>query len=232
LKLALLILASIAAHAQVHIRFTPEPMAVPTAALARAKDLGRWQIEACNDGAQSITITSERLDMAAGPIRFIDAEDTLLVLTSAQQRSTAGTLAKIGSILGETAAIGAAFARVNPLVSTAVALGSAAAPQLVTIAKGQIPTITPLLTSTKYPLILAPGQCFTDHRFAGKMKDARVVNGTIGAPEPAETRPHPEQLGPTVNETRPHPEQATVYEHGLLYANFDIWVDPLEKARQ
>jgi len=168
--------------AQVNVRFTPEPMAIPTAQLGGAHELGRWLIEACNDGAAPVTLTPERIDMAAGPIEFIDADDTLIALTSAQRRSAASTVARVAGILGESAAIGAAIAKTNPIVSTFVAVGSASVPQMVTIAKGQIPAITPLISEVKYPVTLPPGGCFTDHRFAAKMPRVHVFTTRIDLP--------------------------------------------------
>src|ERR1041385_9066489 len=48
--LAAILLGSVTAraHAQVNLRFTPEPMAVPVSVLANARDMGRWSVIGCN----------------------------------------------------------------------------------------------------------------------------------------------------------------------------------------
>ena len=161
---------TLAAPAQVHLKFTPEPMAVPVAVMASARDMGRWLVEGCNDGTAPVTMTSERLSMAS-PIAWIDEGDALLVLTGHQKRSAAATIVKILQYAGEGAAIALAVAsRSNYAWSTGLSIGSGVLPQVVQIVQGEVPSITPLMSGMKYPVTLAPGGCFTDHRFAAKVK--------------------------------------------------------------
>lgn len=197
--LAILAFLSASAGAQVTVRFTPEPMVVPASQLATARDLGRWTVIACNDGPATVSLPSERIDLAAGNIRLIDADDALLVLTAAQKRTVAATVAKYGTTAAQIVALGLAVAsRANLPTSAALSLGSAFLPQLAGIAQDQVPSVAPLTSSVKYPVVLEPGGCFTDHRFAGKMKSPQIVIARIVLPAfpvasvtvPAPT-PHP-----------------------------------------
>lgn len=187
-KLAIFALLSASAGAQVIVRFTPEPMAVPASQIATARDLGRWTVVGCNDGPATVSIPSERIDLAAGNIRLIDADDALLVLTAAQKRTVAATVAKYGTTVAQIVALGLAVAsRANFPTSAALSLGGAFLPQLAGLAQAQVPSVAPLTSSVKYPVTLEPGGCFTDHRFAGKMKSPQIVTSRIvlpGAPTP------------------------------------------------
>lgn len=176
----LLALSAPPARAQVNLRFTPEPMAVPTAQIANARDLGRWVIEGCNDGAAVATIAAERLDMAAGSIRFVDSDDSLLVLTAHTRRGFWGVMAHWGPIVGMAAAAGLNLGGViKGPAAIALSAGSSVLPTVSTIAQGEVPSVAPLVSSMKYPITLMPGACFTDHKFAAKVKDPQVVMGQI-----------------------------------------------------
>lgn len=173
---------AISAHAQVEVLFTPEPMAVPTAVLANAKGLGRWKISFCNNGSSRVLIPIERIDMASGPISLVDADDAMLVLSAAQKRSFAQKLVTGTSIAGEAAALALAIAsKANAGWATGIGLGAGLLPGVSKIAMGQVPSYAPLISSAKYPVSLDPGQCFTDHRFAAKMKQARAFTAVIPA---------------------------------------------------
>ena len=121
--------------------------------------------------------------MAAGDIRFIDAEDALTVLTSNQQKSVPALIAKYASIGAGGLGIALAIAngRANAGWVNGLSIGANIAPGLVNIATGQVPPIAPLVSATHYPVTLAAGACMTDHWFAGKMKNPQVRTATIGA---------------------------------------------------
>ena len=173
-------LASLA-FAQVNVRFTPEPMTVPTSVLANAHDLGRWKIVACNDGAAPVTFGLERIDMAAGALRLIGPDDAMLVLTSHAKRSVAGTILHVVSLAGQGVAIGVSVAGTikNPTATAAIGIGSGLLPQLQTILKGEVPSAVSLQSLVKYPVTLTPGACMTDYQFAAKAKNPQVFSGVI-----------------------------------------------------
>jgi len=185
MKFILILILATTLRGQVTIRFTPEDMAVPTAVVANARNMGRWIIEGCNMAPMPVLIASEQIDMVAGPIRFIDEPDATLVLTANVKRSVWGTILQVASIAGQGVAIGTAIAGTikNPTVTTMIGIGSGLLPQIVTLARGQQPSIVPLQSQLKYPLTLAPvgqaGACFTDHRFAAKMKAPQIVVAVI-----------------------------------------------------
>ena len=178
--LVLAILLSVhTGYAQVHLKFSPEPMAVATSQLAGARDMGRWLIEGCNDGAAPVTLTSERVSMASA-MAWIDADDALMVLVAHQKRSAAAWVLKILQYAGQGAAIALAVAsKSNYAWSTGLSIGSGVLPQITQIVQGEVPSVTPLLSGVKYPLTLGPGGCFTDHRFAGKMKKPVVTTAEV-----------------------------------------------------
>ena len=174
-------LLACAAFAQVNLRFTPEPMAVPAAVLANAKDMGRWTIVGCNDGPMAVSIASERIDMAAGPIRLIDWNDALLVLNAHVRRSTASVILQIVGVAGQAAAIATSMtgAIKNPTATSVLGVGSGLLPELANLVRPQVPSAVPLQSPLKYPVTLQPGACFTDFRFAAKMRNPQVVTGVI-----------------------------------------------------
>jgi len=174
-------LAAPALRAQVNLRFTPEPMAVPASVLANARDMGRWTVQGCNDGQAAVTLSSERVDLAAGPLRLIDQGDAMLVLNGHVKRSAAATLLHVLSLAGQGVAIGLSVEGTinNPVASAAMGVGSALIPQITTIVQGEVPSAVPLQSPLKFPLTLQPGQCFTDFRFAARQKNPQVVTGAI-----------------------------------------------------
>ncbi len=173
-------LAASLSHAQVSLRFTPEPMAVPVAQIAGARDLGRWLIEGCNDGAGPVTLPVERLSMAAGEIRFVDADDAVLVLTARAKRGFWGQVAHWGPIIGQGVAAGLGVSGITTSAATvAISGGAQLIPALTRIAQGEVPSVVPLVSTLKYPISLPPGGCFSDHRFAAKMARPGVVVARI-----------------------------------------------------
>jgi len=171
MRIALAILVAASGFAQTTVKFSPEPMAVPTAQIANARQLGRWLVEACNDGTAPVTMTAQRLSMAAPAIAFIDPDDALLVLTTAAKRSFWGSVAHYAQIGGSLAAVGLALAKGNADLTTGIGVGSSLLPGIVQLAQGQTPAVTPLVSTVKYPVTLSPGGCMDDHFFAAKLKN-------------------------------------------------------------
>lgn len=168
------------ANAQLTVKLTPEPMIVPTSQLANANQLGRWIVEACNDDTKVVTVPWERISMAVTMVRFIDNDDALMVLTNNQNRSVAGTIVQIGTVLGQAAAIGLSIAsKSNRTWANSLAIGSAVTPALINIARGQLQNGAPLISGMKYPITLPSGACFTDHRFAVRMKSPAMAQFVI-----------------------------------------------------
>lgn len=183
MKFAIFLLAA-SCFAQVSVKFTPEPMIVPTAALSNANDMGRWLIEGCN-GATPVDLYWEQISMATDRIRFIGTDDVLLVLANHQGRTVAGTIVKVGTLAAQGIAIGLAVANgANRAWTTGLSLGSALAPMVIKAARDQVPSIAPLASTTKYPIHLEPGACFTDYRFAAKMRGARIEKAIISVDRP------------------------------------------------
>ncbi len=171
-----------AAHAQVKVKLTPEPMSVPTAALYEARNMGRWIVEMCNDGTEPVSLPWERISMATD-LRFIDPDDAVLVLLADQRRSIPGAIVRFGSLAGQGAALGLTVAsRANALLAAGLTVGSTLLPGVVKIAAGEVQPIAPLTSGLKYPVLLAAGACATDHRFAAKVKSARVVTVEVNLP--------------------------------------------------
>src|SRR5215510_1605975 len=132
--MALGLLAGNACHAQVKVKFTPEPMSVPTAALSDARSMGRWIVEMCNDGPAPVSLPWERISMATD-IRFIDPDDAALVLLADQRRSVPGAIVRFGSLAGQGAALGLTIAsRANALLAAALTVGSTLLPGVARIA--------------------------------------------------------------------------------------------------
>jgi hypothetical protein len=180
MRLAVFLIATQLA-AQVTVRYSPEPMAVPQAVLANARDMGRWLVTACNSPAgQSVLLPWERVAMAAESIAFIDPDDALLVLTAHVQRSPANRLLIGLRYAGGIAAIGLAVAsRSNWAWSTGIGVGAGVIPDVVALVQSSVPSATPLVSTVRWPIILQPGQCITDHWFAGKMRAPRPVTAVI-----------------------------------------------------
>jgi hypothetical protein len=171
-----------AAHAQVKVKFTPEPMSVPTAALYDARNMGRWIVEMCNDGPAAVSLAWERISMATD-IRFIDPDDATLVLLADQRRSVPGAIVRFGSLAGQGAALGLTVAsRANALLAAGLTIGSTLLPGAVKIAAGEVQPIAPLTSGLKYPVVLAAGGCATDHHFAAKLKSAQVITVEVNLP--------------------------------------------------
>ena len=184
---ALALVLADAGQAQVKVKFTPEPMSVPTAALSDARSLGRWIVEVCNDGPAPVSLPWERISMAT-EIRFIDPDDAQLVLLAAQRKTVAGAIMRFGALAGQGAALGLTVAsRANALLAAGLTVGSTLLPGVVRVAAGEVPPIAPLISGLKYPIALAAGACATDHRFAAKMRSARVVTAIVNVPGVQET---------------------------------------------
>lgn len=177
MKPAVLLLAASVLSAQVTIRLTPEPMLVPVAAVPNARDLGRWIVEGCNFGALPVSLPWEQVSMAAPPsLRLIDTEDAALVLQSRQKRSMPAVIVTVAGIGAQAAAIGLGLAsKANAQWAAGLSIGSTVLPAIGTVAQGQVPSISPLLSTLKYPVYLPPGGCFTDHRFAAKVTNPQVM---------------------------------------------------------
>jgi len=187
-----ILLAALPLYSQVVLKFTPEPMAVPTAAISNAKDMGRFLVEGCNNGPVAISLPWERISMVS-TIRFIDQDDALLVLTSNQAKTPAAKIVKTATLLSQALAIALAIAsKANFSWSAGLAIGSSVAPAIIQTAEGRVPSIAPLTSGLKYPVDLMPGACFTDHRFAAKTAKVAVTTAVIPAvPVPvAMSAPH------------------------------------------
>lgn len=186
-RLFVLVLAATSvasAQNQVDVRFTPEPMAVPASVLAKAKDMGRWKVEACLAATATVarTIPMERMSMVSGNIAFIDPDDALMVLNSNARRSTASRITTILSWTGRGTAIALALAsRSNSSWSTGIGVGAGLAPDIMAIIQNGItpPSIVPLVSAVKWPITLEPGACMTDHWFAAKMRMPKPVMAVI-----------------------------------------------------
>ena len=162
--------------AQIHWKFTPEPMSVPTAQVAGARDLGRWVVEACNEGTAAVTISTERVSMASPTIPWVDESDALLVLQAAAKRGFWAQLAHWAPLAAEGLAVGLGITKtISAGATVALSSGATIIPTLTQIAQGQVQSPTPLVSGVRYPVTLPPGGCYTDHRFAGKMKAPQIV---------------------------------------------------------
>jgi hypothetical protein len=174
--LRLLALVALPLAAQVSVRYSPEPMAVPAAVLGNARDMGRWAVEMCSDSPGVVTLPRERVSMAAGSISFIDQDDALLVLQGHVRRSPASKAMVVLSWAGRGAAIALALAsRANGSWAAGIGIGAGLAPDILTIIQSGItpPSAVPLVSTVRWPVVLSPGQCATDHFWAGKMKSPR-----------------------------------------------------------
>ena len=171
--------------AQVTLRFTPEPMAVPTSIVSNARSMGWWGVEGCNDGTTPISVAYERISMASGPIRWIAYDDAVRVLNTQQSKGFWPQFLRYASLAGQGVAIGVSAAGVikNAAATTAIGVGSAMLPAIINLARTQQPAAVTLPTPLKYPVTLSPvgqaGACFSDYRFAAKMKNPVVVTGVI-----------------------------------------------------
>ena len=166
---------------QVSIRFTPEPMVVPTSVVSNARSMGWWEVEGCNDGAASANVAYERISMASGTIRWIAYDDAVRVLNTQQSKGFWPQFLRYASLAGQGVAIGVSAAGVikNAAATTAIGVGSAMLPSIISLARTQQPAAVTLPAPLKYPIILPPGACFSDYRFAAKMKSPQVVTGVI-----------------------------------------------------
>lgn len=165
---------------QVQVRFTPEPMAVPTAVIANARSLGRWQIELCNDGPTLVVLSWERLSMAAGNLRLLNPDEALLVLTASVRRSPASRILTVLTWAGRGAAVGLAIAsKSNINWAAGIGVGSSALPEVIEWVRGEVPSAAPLISKVQWPVALPPGGCLTDFRFAAKMHRPQVFSVTI-----------------------------------------------------
>src|SRR5947208_2245942 len=109
--------AANAGHAQVRVKFTPEPMAVPGAAMSEARNMGRWIVEMCNDGPAPVSLPWERISMVTD-VRFIDPDDAMMVLLADQRRTVPGAIVRFGALAGQGAALGLTVAsRANALLA-------------------------------------------------------------------------------------------------------------------
>lgn len=180
MKVICLLLAAIPACAQVSVRYSPEPMAVPAAVLANAKQMGRWQVDLCNDGLNPVMLPIQRVMMAAGPISLIDPADALLVLTANVRRSPSSRIVTILRYAGAGVSIGLAVAsRANVAWSAGIGVASSVLPDVITVAQGAVPSAVPLVSTVKWPLLLASGECATDHMFAAKMRNPKPLTTVI-----------------------------------------------------
>lgn len=180
-KLLLSLILMSGAGAQVTVRYSPEPMAVPTAVLANARNMGRWLVMPCNDlAAPAVTLSWERVAMAAGDIAFIDPDDALLVLTAHVRSSPASRAVLILSYAARGAAIGLAVAsKSNVSWSTGIGVGAGVLPDVIDLIRGGVPSAVPLVSTVRWPLVLGPGQCAKDHWFAAKMRRPKPYTAVI-----------------------------------------------------
>lgn len=192
--LVLLIFLASVAHAQIIVRFSPEPMAVPAAVIANAKQLGRWQVDMCNNGSTPVTIPIQRVMMASGNIPLIDPADSTLVLAANVRRSgparamrvlswglvgvgVATTLIAMRNSGDSTAEL---MSQVKWLkIGAGVSAAGTVIPPIMDAVKAEVPSATPLLSTLRWPLQLGPGGCETDHLFAGKMRSPKPLTVTL-----------------------------------------------------
>lgn len=182
------------ASGQVIIQFTPEVMAVPTAVIANARQMGRWRVDMCNTGAVPVVLPIQRVMMASGVIPLIDPQDAALVLSANVRRSGPARAVRIlgwgmvgVGIATSLIAMRNAGNSTEELMSqvkwlrigSAVSAVGTAVPVVMDALKAEVPDAAPLLTVLKWPLMLAPGSCETEHFFAGKMRSPRAVTAVI-----------------------------------------------------
>lgn len=162
-------------------------MVISSSQLKTLTGIGRWQIEGClAPTAAALNIEAEMLSIWAPEISFIDWADATLYLTGMQSRSTPakiltglGVVAGIGGTVMEISAIaGQNFKPGNARVAVGLALGSLVLQLLPGVTKSfqnQVPQVTALISPVKYPILIAPGHCFTDHRYAAKMPSPKTL---------------------------------------------------------
>src|SRR5579859_4521808 len=139
-RLLVLIAIALPARAQIAIKITPEPLALSGVA---ARDMGRWMIEACNDGPEIQSVSRERLSIAAGSkVRMIDDATAASILATETDKTFATRAVKALGVAGQFAALGMALVR-NTSWAAGLGIGSAVLPTAVNAAKGYVPA-TPL----------------------------------------------------------------------------------------
>jgi len=166
-------------------------MVISASQLKTLTGIGRWQIEGClAQTSPAIDIESEMLSIGAPDISFIDWTDATLYLNGQQARSTPakllnglGVVAGLGGTVMEISAIaGQQYKPGNARIAVGLAVGSLLIQLIPGISRtfaSQVPTVTALISPTKYPVLIAPGRCFTDHRYAAKMPSPKTLIVTI-----------------------------------------------------
>jgi len=200
------------ASAQITIKLTPEPMVVPASQLSNAKDLGRWVVQGCNDGSVPATLTVERLSIFAPNIRFIDDADAALVLNNHAQHGPWNVLQRVTNIGSPISAFALEhFGAVSPAMAIGIGMLGQFLPILKNLSETNSETAAPLLVTMQWPVTLQPGACFTDHKFAAKMRNPVPVVLSI----PVNGPPLPSPLVPKTFYAPAAISPASDFWHGL-----------------
>jgi hypothetical protein len=166
------------APAQISVKLTPEPIILSSIA---ARDMGRWTVEACNDGSMPQSVSRERLSIAGGSgIRMIDDATATSIMTTETDKSFTSQLVKALGYAGQGLSVALALAsKANGRWAAGLAVGSSVLPAVVATAKGYVPAAAITTSTVKYPVTLAPGACMTDHVWAAKVRKAVVIEASV-----------------------------------------------------
>lgn len=174
IKAAMVMLAVLAslmpAKAQVTVAASPQPMSVMSTLHVRT--VGMWTVFIENNGPAARTLAAEDLYIALLNLRPVDPANAAIVLGDQVSRSAGARIVRVLTMAGQATAIGLAFAsKSNAAWAAGLGLGSAALPQVITIAQGATPTAAPFLGSIlNTPITLGPGQAITRTIFCDKTK--------------------------------------------------------------
>jgi hypothetical protein len=179
-SIAVGLLVSLSAFGQIiKLQATPEPMAVTSS--LKLKSIGRWKVDGCvSTAATDFSLPIQRVTMAFPQVAFLSPADANTVLTTQQSRSFWSVFLVALSWAGKGGSIAlAVISKSNIAWSTGIGIGFSALPEIVRLAQGQVPSVAPFLSTLEWPLKLAPGDCFTEHLFAAKMKNPQPVQAVV-----------------------------------------------------
>lgn len=167
--LQVFLLSSISAFGQVIIAGSPQPLAVMDA-LKTKMPIGMWTLFIKYDGPVVRTISPEEIYIALIDIKPIDPQNAITVLSGKQASSTASKIVRVLTVAGQGTGIALGFlSKSNIGWAVGLGLGSAAIPQIITIASGQVPSTAPYVVSLlNTPITLASGQAVTRTIFCAK----------------------------------------------------------------
>lgn len=175
------ILLALPLTAQVTVQYTPEPMAVLES--VHVRNVGLWSIRACNDGAEAVALSEERLYIAAPGIRLISSNRARLVVIAGAKRSKKAIAAEwIGwGLMGATALTGFGPISATQSVVAGLAMGGGFASAVKTRLESAAPDISPFVADLlSGPVSIPVGGCVSRIVFAAKAKNPQPVTVTIG----------------------------------------------------